>query len=161
MIGRNRQRACSFFIFLSCGAAAQVMSIPSSGFGNIGSHDLSTTSGPVGLGLFSPEQMTNNFYTMTTNARNNTLESPSASVSRLDLKAPSKARREYARGFQLLMRKDYPNAVARLASATSIYPKFVAAHNALGSAYLSLGHVSLSEAKATASQRAVPPEGTS
>jgi VWFA-related protein len=67
------------------------------------------------------------------------LESPSASVSRLDLKAPSKARREYTKGFQLLMRKDYSNAVARLASATSIYPKFVAARNALGSAYLNLG----------------------
>ncbi len=140
MIRRTRQASCLFIsIFVSCTVAAQIMSIPSSGFGNIGSHDLSTNSGPVGLGLISSEQMTNNFYTMTTNARNNALESPSASASKQDLKAPSKARHEYEKGYQLLMRKDYPNAVARLLSATSIYPNFVAAHNALGSAYLGLG----------------------
>lgn len=140
MIRPTRQASCLFVsIFVSCTVAAQIMSIPSSGFGNIGSHDLATNSAPVGLGLISSEQMTNNFYTMTTNARNSALESPSTSASKLDLKAPSKARHEYEKGFQLLMRKDYPNAVARLASATSIYPNFVAAHNALGSAYLSLG----------------------
>ena len=137
MIGRTPHLAFFLLIFVSCTAVAQVMSIPSSGFGNIGS--AGSSGPPVGLGLFSPEQMTNTLYTMTTNAQNGTMESPSASVSKLDLKAPFRARREYDKGYQLLMRKDYQNAVPHLASATSIYPNFVAAHNALGSAYLNLG----------------------
>lgn len=66
------------------------------------------------------------------------VESASASVSRLDLKAPSSARREYARGYQMLMRKDLHNAIEHLAKAIQIYPSFVAAHNALGSAFLQL-----------------------
>lgn len=125
-------------VFISCTAAAQIMSIPSSGFGNIGSNSAGTSSGAVGLGLISSEQMTNNLFAIT-NAQHGGLESPSASVSKLDLKAPYKARREYDKGYQLLMRKDFQNAVPHLANATSVYPSFVAAHNALGSAYLSLG----------------------
>jgi Flp pilus assembly protein TadD len=71
--------------------------------------------------------------------RRGQLESPSESVSKLDLKAPGAARREYEKGLQLLMRKNFSGAVEHLAKSTSIYPKFVAAHNALGSAYLDLG----------------------
>jgi Ca-activated chloride channel homolog len=67
------------------------------------------------------------------------LDAPSLNVSKLDLKAPDKARREYDKGFQLLSRKDYPGAVPHLVAAISIYPDFVAAHNALGSSYLGLG----------------------
>jgi Ca-activated chloride channel family protein len=67
------------------------------------------------------------------------LEDPVISVSRLDLKAPSKARKEYDKAFRLLNRKDYQSAVEHLAQAILIYPEFVAAHNALGSSYLGLG----------------------
>jgi Ca-activated chloride channel homolog len=66
------------------------------------------------------------------------LESPNGSISKLDLKAPGKARREYEKGYQLLMKKDLPAAVEHLTAATSIYPSFVAAYNALGSAHLAL-----------------------
>ena len=66
------------------------------------------------------------------------LESPNGSLSKLDLKAPGKARHEFEKGYQLLMRKDLQAAVEHLTTATSIYPSFVAAHNALGSAYLGL-----------------------
>jgi len=66
------------------------------------------------------------------------LESPNASLSKLDLKAPGKARHEYDKGYQLLQRKDLQAAVEHLTTATSIYPSYVAAHNALGSAYLGL-----------------------
>ena len=66
------------------------------------------------------------------------LESPNASLSKLDLKAPGKARQEYDKGYQLLQRKDLQAAVEHLTTATSLYPSFVAAHNALGSAYLGL-----------------------
>jgi Ca-activated chloride channel family protein len=67
------------------------------------------------------------------------LEGPSGSVSKLDLKAPGKARREFEKGYQLLLKKDYKGAIEHLAVAISLYSDFVAAHNALGSAYLSLG----------------------
>jgi len=66
------------------------------------------------------------------------LESPNGSVSALDLKAPGKARREYEQGYRLLQRKDFDGAVTHLTSAVTIYPNYVAAHSALGSAYLNL-----------------------
>jgi Ca-activated chloride channel homolog len=67
------------------------------------------------------------------------LENPAISVSKLDLKAPGKARREYDKGVLLLARKDFKGAVEHLTAALSSYPNFVAAHNALGSSYLGLG----------------------
>ena len=66
------------------------------------------------------------------------LQNPAISVSKLDLKAPAKARREYDQGLQLLNRKEFKGAVDHLMQSISIYPDFVAAHNALGSSYLSL-----------------------
>ncbi len=124
---------------LSSLAVAQVMSIPSSGFGDIG-------MGPIGLGMISSEQMTNNFFSMQANMRNLTFgTSPSSSISELDLKAPGKARREYDKGYQLLMQKNYQEAVEHLSKATAIYANFVAAHNALGTAYLNLGQISDAE----------------
>ncbi|HWY55720.1 MAG TPA: VWA domain-containing protein, partial [Terriglobales bacterium] len=47
--------------------------------------------------------------------------------------------REYHKGYELLMKKDFKGAIEHLAIAVSVYPDFVAAHNALGTAYLSLG----------------------
>jgi Ca-activated chloride channel family protein len=133
----NRAKQALLLIVLSCTAAAQVMSIPSSGFGDMGPGSLGA---PVFLGLISSEQMTNNLFSMTTNAQNHgVIESPSASVSKLDFKAPWRARREYEKGYQLLMRKDYLAAVEHLKQSTTLYPSFVAAHNSLGSAYLDLG----------------------
>jgi Ca-activated chloride channel homolog len=67
------------------------------------------------------------------------LEDPTLAVSKLDLKAPGKARKEYERAFKLLNQKEYQGAAEHLTVALSIYPEFVAAHNALGSSYLGLG----------------------
>ena len=67
------------------------------------------------------------------------LDSPNGSLSKLDLKAPGKARREYEKGYRLLLTKDLNGAVEHLTQAITIYPSFVAAHNALGTAYLGLG----------------------
>jgi Ca-activated chloride channel homolog len=67
------------------------------------------------------------------------LEDPRISVSKLDLKAPGKARHEYDKGMQLLARKDYTGAAESMTHAVTMYPEFVAAHNALGSSYLSMG----------------------
>jgi len=58
-----------------------------------------------------------------------------ATLSRLDLKAPGKARNQFNKGLQFLARNDYQNAIASLSQAIAIYPEFVAAHNALGCAY--------------------------
>jgi len=71
--------------------------------------------------------------------RHNELGSPSSSVSRFDMKAPAAARREYDKGLKLLMQKNEKSALPHLAKAIEIYPDFVSAHNALGSAYLDLG----------------------
>ena len=81
------------------------------------------------------------FTLMTINSQNpdmTTLQSRSNSVSKLDLKAPGKAKKEYDEGYRLLMRKDLQAALAHLSSAVTIYPRYVAAHNALGTAYLDL-----------------------
>ena len=67
------------------------------------------------------------------------LEGPTSSVSRLDLKSPGKAQREYGRGYQLLIKNDLQGAVLHLTKSIASYPKFVAAHEALGVAYLKLG----------------------
>ena len=137
-------RRSSFYGLLltlvSCAAVAQVMSIPSSGFGNIGSNGMGTSSGSVGLGLLSSEMMTNEMYGMMVSIQNHGSEqAASASISKLDLKAPGKARHEYEKGYQLLLRKDWPGALGHLSSAIQSYPEFVAAHNALGTAYLNSG----------------------
>ena len=67
------------------------------------------------------------------------VESLTDSVSKLDLKAPGQARREYEKALRALYEKSFANAVESLTKSIVIYPNFVAAHNALGSAYLDLG----------------------
>ena len=71
--------------------------------------------------------------------RHQEVQTPVDSVSKLDLKAPGGARKEYDKGVQLLIRDRFSDAVEHLAKSISIYSSFVAAHNALGSAYLDLG----------------------
>jgi Ca-activated chloride channel family protein len=66
------------------------------------------------------------------------IESLTDSVSKLDLKAPRQARREYEKALRALYEKSFANAVESLTKSIAIYPNFVAAHNALGSAYLDL-----------------------
>jgi Ca-activated chloride channel homolog len=116
----------------SYAVSAQVLSFPSSQGG------AETNMASSALNLVQATRMDNNLWTIDSQARS-PLESPNGSLSKLDLKAPWKARREYDKGYQLLMRKDLPGAVQHLTIATVIYPSFVAAHNALGSAYLGLG----------------------
>jgi VWFA-related protein len=65
------------------------------------------------------------------------LQNPALNVSQLDLKAPKKAKQEYDKGMQLLARTDFRGASEHFVTAISLYAEFVAAHNALGSAYLS------------------------
>jgi Ca-activated chloride channel homolog len=66
------------------------------------------------------------------------LEMADEFVSVMDLKAPGKASREYAKGRQFLLKKNFAAALQHLSLATTIYPNYVAAYNALGSTYLEL-----------------------
>src|SRR5579859_982256 len=117
---------------LSCSAVAQMLTFPQ--------NTSSRFTSAVELNAIQTGQMDFNFFTINgQNAGTTPLQTPSGSVSQLDLKAPGKAQREYQKGYQLLLRKDAQGAVEHLEKAIEIYPKFVAAHNTLGSAYLSLG----------------------
>jgi Ca-activated chloride channel homolog len=60
-------------------------------------------------------------------------------VSALDLEAPDRARDEYNRAATLMKEQKASEAVTHLQKAISAYPKFVAAHNTLGLAYVELG----------------------
>lgn len=66
-------------------------------------------------------------------------ESRSDSVSKLDLKAPGKARKEYAKGLRALSKRDFSAAVQHLSNATAVYPSYVSVHDALGVTYMDLG----------------------
>lgn len=63
----------------------------------------------------------------------------SDAVSKLDLMAPGKARGEYNKGFDDLSRRNFASAAAHLDKALALYPKYVSAHNALGTALMNLG----------------------
>jgi Ca-activated chloride channel homolog len=71
--------------------------------------------------------------------RHDQQEQPSEGVSKLDLKAPPSAEKEYEKGKSLVFRNDLSGAVQHLSRALAIYPKYVAAYNALGTAYMDLG----------------------
>ena len=116
---------------LCCSAAAQVLTFPS--------NNTSRYQSAVELDAIQTGQMDFNLFTINSRAGETTpLQTPSGSVSALDMKAPAKARREYEKGYQLLMKKDSQGAIEHLEKAVALYPKFVAALNALGTAYLNL-----------------------
>jgi Ca-activated chloride channel family protein len=131
MITRASLQA-SLYLLLTSTLFAQNLSFPSSPGG------AATNMADSALNLVQSTMMDGNLFTINTQNRS-PLESPTGSLSKLDLKAPGKAKREYDKGYQLLMRKDMPGAVDHLTIATTIYPSYVSAHNALGSAYLGLG----------------------
>jgi Ca-activated chloride channel homolog len=125
-----------FLLLLASAASAQNFGLPGSA-----SATFSTSNRQL-----QPIDMNQNLWLLNTQDRGS-LESPNDSRSKLDLKAPGKARHEYEKGYQFLLRKDHRDALAHLTTATSIYPSFVAAHNALGSAYLGLGQTEQARAE--------------
>jgi Ca-activated chloride channel homolog len=129
----KRMRLQLFLLALCAyNTAGQVLSVPGRGI-DPGGLDASSMDA-----IEASRMDLNVFRVDTQNQDQSLLQSPSASASKLDLKAPGKARREYAIGFRLLMRKELSGAIDHLRTATTIYPNFVAAHNALGTAYLDL-----------------------
>src|SRR5271169_271195 len=113
-------------------AAAQLFSVPSQGDKSGG--------GLTSLSALQTAKMDSTLFQFGT-PEESFLESPSNSISKLDLRAPGNARREYEKGYMQLMGKDLQGAIVHLSRAASIYPSFVAAHNALGIAYLNLGQI--------------------
>src|SRR5580704_14096289 len=114
-------------------AAAQVFSTPAANGNRFG-----TATAMDGIGS---SQIDGNLFLINSQGPGATsqLQAPSGSVSKLDLKAPAKAQHEYAKGYQLLMKRDASGAIPHLAKSIEIYPSYVAAHNALGTAYLNQG----------------------
>ncbi len=115
-------------------AAAQVFSTPAANGNRFG-----TATAMDGIGS---ARMDGNLFLINSQGPGATsqLQAPSGSVSKLDLKAPAKAQHEYAKGYQLLMKRDATGAIPHLAKSIEIYPSYVAAHNALGTAYLNQGN---------------------
>ena len=115
-------------------------------------NNATTNSGPIDAVQAGMENL--KVFTMDSPGNNLTsFGTPNSTVSKLDLKAPGKARHEYEKGHELLVRKDWQGAIQHLTKATAIYPSFVAAHSALGAAYLRLGKND--EARAEFAQAAV------
>ncbi len=128
MVSWTKQTVFLLLFLTSCRSAwAQL--------GGVGTRPASTTSG---MGI-EQNQMGLWLNESDDDRRRNMLENFSDSVSKFDLKAPGAARQEYERGTQLLLKKKFGDAVDHFAKAIATYPNFVAAHNALGSAYLDLG----------------------
>ncbi len=88
-------------------ASAQVFSAPASSnrFGTM----------PV-LDAIQTTRMDSNLFLINSRSSgtNSPLQAPSGSISKLDLKSPGKARREYEKGYQLLMKKDLQAAITHL-----------------------------------------------
>ncbi|HEX3118036.1 MAG TPA: VWA domain-containing protein [Candidatus Acidoferrum sp.] len=134
------RRLCTFCVASFCltaicarPSAAQVFSTPAANGNRFGT--------ATSMDLIDSARMDGNLFLINSQAggARSPLQAPSGSVSQLDLKAPAKAQREYEKGYQLLMKKDAPGAIAHLTKSIEIYPSFVAAHNALGTAYLNQG----------------------
>src|SRR5215471_16917028 len=73
------------------------------------------------------------------NLRNQAESRSETNLSKLDLKAPGPARRQYSKGMVACVKKDFKAASESFRTAISIYPEFVSAHNGLGYAYFRLG----------------------
>ena len=123
--------ACALIVALiACPTVAQVLSLPGGG---------GKFTSAIDLGPLQTAQLNSNIFQLNgQNPENTPLQSRSGAISARDLKAPGKARREYDKGYQLLMKKDASGAIDHLKIATRIYPNYVSAHNALGTAYLNL-----------------------
>lgn len=120
--------AGALVLLLTCGASAQFG-------GGVGTRPPSTSSG---MGI-EQNQMGLWMNESDDDSRRRKLENFSDSISKLDFKAPGAARKEYDKGREFLLKKDFSQAAEHFVRAIATYPSFVAAHNALGAAYLDLG----------------------
>ncbi len=131
MVRRWSQTVLVFlFLFLALSAVAQRGGGASNGLSGVGL----TSAGSVQAEIFALD-----YEAAQAQNRREQQEQPSDGVSKLDFKAPAAARSEFQKGVKLLLRNDPAGSVQHLSKAVTIYPKFVAAHNSLGNAYMDLG----------------------
>jgi Ca-activated chloride channel homolog len=145
MVARWSQRAFPFllFVLLVFLLASSAVAQRGGGGGGGGCAGCASANGMDGMGPSTDLGQAHLFFldlnTQQIQKRHQQEEQPSEGVSKLDLKAPPDAKREYQKGKSLLFQKDFNGGVHHLLRALAIYPKFVAAHNALGIAYMDLG----------------------
>jgi Ca-activated chloride channel family protein len=121
--------ATLLFLALVLGSSAHAQQ------GGVGTRPPSTSSG---MGI-EQNQMGLWLNESDDDRRRKEMENFSDAVSKFDQKAPGAAKREFDKGYQLLLKKSFSEAAEHFAKAVATYPNFVAAHNALGSTYLDLG----------------------
>jgi VWFA-related protein len=136
------RRPWLFFAASLCLTAICARPVRGQVFSTPGSNNSSKFGVATSIDAISSSQIDGNLFLINSQAGGATspLQAPSGSISKLDLKAPGKAQHEYQKGYQLLMKKDSQGAIAHLTKSLEIYPSFVAAHNALGTAYLNQGN---------------------
>src|SRR5579871_955552 len=140
-----RRRQCLFFAASLCLTAICARPVSGQIFSTPVSNNSSKFGVVTSIDSISSAQLDGNLFLINRQGAGtrSQLQAPSGSISQLDLKAPAKAQHEYEKGYQLLMKKDSPGAIAHLTKSLEIYPSFVAAHNALGTAYLNQGNTDL------------------
>src|SRR5579863_4759218 len=138
-----RRRASFVFAASLCLTALCARPVSGQVFSTPGSNNSSRFGVGTSIDSISSAQLDGNLFLINSQAGGATspLQAPSGSISKLDLKAPGKAKHEYEKGYQLLMKKDSQGAIAHLTKSLEIYPNFVAAHNAVGTAYLNQGEM--------------------
>ncbi len=137
-----RRRPWVFLAVSLCLTALCARPVSGQVFSTPGSNNSSKFGIATSIDAISSSQIDGNLFLINSQGggANSPLQAPSGSVSKLDLKAPAKAQHEYAKGYQLLMKRDSQGAIAHLTKSLDIYPSFVAAHNALGTAFLNQGN---------------------
>lgn len=120
--------------FLSLGASAQSLGSP----GRVeNSFDVMLKEGDV-MDLHTLDELDRTL-------RDRTSTRSEANVSKLDLRAPGRARKAFGDGLRFFAQKQYDKAVESFKKALLIDASFVSAHNALGCAYLALSQSKLAE----------------
>jgi VWFA-related protein len=140
-------RGARIFISLSllslvlAGVPAEAQSLGGPGIAGPSNDQLTNTRGGTAPFDVSPSGLTQLNSRMLTwgDQQLSPLQNPHLMSSKLDAKAPAKARQEFEKGYSFLYGKDYQHAIEHLTASVEIYPEFVAAHQALGSAYLAEG----------------------
>jgi Ca-activated chloride channel homolog len=132
MIGDSRARTGFLLVLLACTVSGQNPIA-------VGGGDGSMRAGPTQSLLSFDLTQIDTWMTDQQPGHRQPRERTPDGISQLDLKAPGQARQEYEKGLVFLRRRSFNEAAEHLAKSAAAYPKFVAAHNALGSAYLELG----------------------
>jgi len=140
-MGRGQRWVASFFLLGLMPFSAPAQSLGGPGIsGPPDSKFTNTRSGtaPFDVSASGLTQL-NSRMLMWGDQQSSPLMNPHLMSSKLDAKAPAKARQAFEKGYEALYRKDYQPAVVQFTAAIDLYPAFVAAHQGLGSAYLAVG----------------------